>query len=173
MPLRQDAVIMPLRHDVVCRFGVACDPAICARYRSRLMTSHRHQDWAHPYYLRAAPGLGSSPRRRDVIRRFRSSRSSSGGTRRPSARWWVRPRPAHICTRTGLAPPTSAPGLDSPLPHLHQDWTHPYHICTGTGLTPTTSAPGLGSPLPTSAPGLGVSLHAPNVGVQLRTADRC
>ena len=27
----------------------------------------------------------------------------------------------HICTRTGLTPATSAPGLGSPLPHLHRD----------------------------------------------------
>jgi hypothetical protein len=56
------------------------------------------------------------------------------------------------CAGTGLAPPTSAPGLGPPA-----------HICAGTGLTPTTSAPGLGSPAnirtgsrltpPTSAPG--------------------
>jgi hypothetical protein len=44
------------------------------------------------------------------------------------------PRPCHICTRsaltpptpggtgTGLTPPTSAPGLASPLPRLHRDW---------------------------------------------------
>jgi hypothetical protein len=41
-------------------------------------------------------------------------------------------------------PAASAPGLGSPLPHLHGDWAHPA----------ATSAPGLGSPLPTSAPGL-------------------
>jgi hypothetical protein len=46
-------------------------------------------------------------------------------------------RPSHICTGTGLAPPTSVPGLGSPLPHLHRDWVH---ACT--------SAPGLGPPLP-------------------------
>jgi hypothetical protein len=50
-------------------------------------------------------------------------------------------------TELGSPPATSAPGLDSPLPHLHRDWTHPLphlhrdwahrcHICTGTGLTP-------------------------------------
>jgi hypothetical protein len=50
--------------------------------------------------------------------------------------------------RTGLNPPTSAPRLGSPLPHLHRDWAHPGHIRTGTGLTPPTSAPRLGSPLP-------------------------
>jgi hypothetical protein len=41
---------------------------------------------------------------------------------------------AHICTGTGLAPATSAPGLGSPLPHLHRDWARPCNICTGTGL---------------------------------------
>ena len=35
---------------------------------------------------------------------------------------------------------TSAPGLGSPLPHLHRDC----HICTGTGLAPLASAPALG-----------------------------
>jgi hypothetical protein len=29
-------------------------------------------------------------------------------------------------------PPTSAPRLGSPRPHLHRDWAHPAHICTGT-----------------------------------------
>jgi hypothetical protein len=45
-----------------------------------------------------------------------------------------------------FAPATSAPGLDSPVPHLRRDWAHlPCHICTGTGLTArATSAPGLG-----------------------------
>jgi len=47
-----------------------------------------------------------------------------------------RARPCHICTGTGLAPATSAPGLGSPLPHLRRDWARPCHICTGTGLLP-------------------------------------
>ena len=33
------------------------------------------------------------------------------------------------------APPTSAPGLDTPSSHLHRDWAHPCHICTGVALT--------------------------------------
>ena len=33
--------------------------------------------------------------------------------------------PAHCCTGTGLTPATSAPGLGSPLPHLHRDWARP------------------------------------------------
>jgi hypothetical protein len=44
-------------------------------------------------------------------------------------------------------PPTSAPGLGSPNPHLRRDWAQPpCHICTRTGLTPPASATGLGSP---------------------------
>jgi hypothetical protein len=54
----------------------------------------------------------------------------------------------HIGTGTGLTPATSAPGLRSPLPHLHRDWAHPCHTSTGTALAPATSAPGLRSPLP-------------------------
>jgi hypothetical protein len=41
--------------------------------------------------------------------------------------------PAHICAGTGLTLPTSAPGLGSPRPHPHRDWAHPAHIHTGTG----------------------------------------
>ena len=44
----------------------------------------------------------------------------------------------HICTGTGRTPATSAPGLSSPLPHLHWDWAHPCHICAGTGLAPAS-----------------------------------
>jgi acetyl-CoA synthetase len=36
-----------------------------------------------------------------------------------------------ICTDPGLTPLPSAPGLGSPLAHLHRDWAHPFHICTG------------------------------------------
>ena len=60
--------------------------------------------------------------------------------------------PAHICTGTGGSAATSAPGLASPLPHLHRDWAHACHICIGTGLarchicTGTLKAPaGMGS----------------------------
>jgi hypothetical protein len=41
-----------------------------------------------------------------------------GAARHRSGHW---ARPSHICTGTGLAPPTSASGLGSPLPHLHRD----------------------------------------------------
>jgi hypothetical protein len=50
------------------------------------------------------------------------------------------------CTRNGFAAATSAPGLRSPLPHLHWDCAHRCHICTGTALTAATTAPGLRSP---------------------------
>jgi hypothetical protein len=61
--------------------------------------------------------------------------------------WTVRDR-RHICAGTGLTPATSAPGLGSPLPHLHRDWAHPCHISTGTRPIPATSALGLGPSLP-------------------------
>jgi hypothetical protein len=51
------------------------------------------------------------------------------------------------CTETGLTPATSAPGLASPLPHLHQDWAHRCHICTGTGLSRCAVQPLRGCPL--------------------------
>jgi hypothetical protein len=51
-------------------------------------------------------------------------------------------------TRLEVPPPSSAPGLGSPRPHLRRDWAHPARICAGTALTPPTSAPGLGSPRP-------------------------
>jgi hypothetical protein len=57
----------------------------------------------------------------------------------------IRCDPCHICTGTALTPATSAPGLGSPLPHLHRDCARPGHICAGTGLTPATSALGLAS----------------------------
>ena len=37
---------------------------------------------------------------------------------------------------------TRAPGVGSPLPHLHRDWARPCHICAGIGLAPATSALG-------------------------------
>jgi hypothetical protein len=54
----------------------------------------------------------------------------------------------HARAGSVLTPPTSAPELGSPLPHLHRNWAHPCHICARTGLNPPTSALGLGSPLP-------------------------
>ena len=48
--------------------------------------------------------------------------------------------PCHICTGTGLSPATSAPGLGSPPPHLHQDWARPCHLCTRTGRPRKRSA---------------------------------
>ena len=60
----------------------------------------------------------------------------------PTTLWAMVPPRQHL-PRTGLAPATSAPGLRSPLPHLHGDCAHRCHICTGTALIAATSAPGL------------------------------
>ena len=57
-------------------------------------------------------------------------------------------RPSHICTGTGLTPPTSAPGLGSPFPHPPKGGAHPSHICTGagTGAAPCLVLLGVGPP---------------------------
>jgi hypothetical protein len=54
------------------------------------------------------------------------------------------------CTRIGLTPATSAPGLGSPLPHLCRDWAHPCHICTGSARARSACAAGGGLPGRTS-----------------------
>ena len=48
-------------------------------------------------------------------------------------------RPCHMFTETGPAAATSAPGLGSPVPHLHRDWARPCHICTVLCAPPTFS----------------------------------
>jgi hypothetical protein len=69
----------------------------------------------------SASGLGSP---------LRKSASGLRPFAATSARGWGLPvsllrrdwaHPAHICTGTALTPPTSAPGLRSPRPHLRQD----------------------------------------------------
>jgi aerobic-type carbon monoxide dehydrogenase small subunit (CoxS/CutS family) len=71
------------------------------------------------------------------------------------------------------APPTSAPGLGSPLPTSAPGLGSPLPTSApGLGSPLPTSAPGLGSPLPTSAPGLGSPLptSAPGLGPSLPTS---
>ena len=58
----------------------------------------------------------------------------------------VQRAPAHICTGTGLAAATCAPGLGSPPPHLHRDWAHPCHICAGREDAHTRTHSGRASP---------------------------
>jgi hypothetical protein len=41
----------------------------------------------------------------------------------------------HICAGTGPTAATSAPGLGSPLPHLHRDWADRCRIMTSTWHT--------------------------------------
>ena len=81
--------------------------------------------------------------------RGRSQRRCAASTSAPGVGLPLPPlRPCHICIGTGLGPATFAPGLGSPLAHLHRHLAHLSHICTGAGLIPATSAPGLGPPLP-------------------------
>jgi hypothetical protein len=102
-----------------------------------LQTLHGGRARAVPY---------NSPVMRHVPTRHTTDNGTGPrGCRRRCGAW---SKGGRICTGTGLAPPTSALGLGSPLPHLHRDWARPSHICTGTGLAPPTSAPALGSPLP-------------------------
>ena len=69
----------------------------------KVCTALSHLRWAHPAHIC------------DWAHRCRM-RYATGLTR--------------ICTGARPTSPTSAPGLGSPLPHLHQDWAH---ICSGTG----------------------------------------
>ena len=125
-----DVAILP--HRSTCNMHRA-DPARWAR-TSRDIQPARHATCAHVAYdrQRHRPAGLSQPLWR------------LGPGRSHLHRDWA--RASHICSWTGLAPPTSAPGLGSPLPHLHRDWARPAHICTGTVPTPPTSAPRLGSP---------------------------
>jgi hypothetical protein len=81
--------------------------------------THLHQDWAHP-------GRICTGTRRTVWQDHddRCVRVAAAVLRTPHA---VRAIP----TAVGLAPPTSAPGLGSPLPHLPQEWVRHCHTCTG------------------------------------------
>jgi hypothetical protein len=102
--------------------------------------------------------------------------TSSTRQRRATGRWANRYRPTVITARRrsrfrrarpttssrGVRPPrlpapataTSAPGMGSPLPRLHQDWAHPCHICAATGLAPSHICTGTGLTAATSAPRL-------------------
>jgi hypothetical protein len=92
------------------------------------------------------------PRARAAVSAAHPRKSSCSGVPRSHIPWRM-----CICRGTRLAPPTSAPGLGSPVPNLHRnwarpcapaeglgsphphlrrDWAHPCHICTGTGLAP-------------------------------------
>ena len=114
---------------------------------------HLHGDWAHPCHIAVSANAADGPHDDDLdgkpIYRYPGLKMdpttyySSQCPLTPQRPHWDSARPAHICAGTGLAPPTSAPGLGSPLPHLHRDWAHFCHICARTGLTPATSAPGL------------------------------
>ena len=70
-----------------------------------------------------------------------------------AATYWIAvycsSRRCHICTRTGLTPATSAPGLGSPLPHLHRGCAFPHLHRDSAGATQcgvdATGAAGVGA----------------------------
>jgi hypothetical protein len=66
------------------------------------------------------------------LRKSRATRFACPHLRRD----WA--HPCHICTRSGLTPATSVPGVGSPLPHLHRGWgltaAHP-HLRRDSGPT--------------------------------------
>ena len=106
-----------------------------------LSLPHLHRDWAHPRHICAGTAhalqVRRGPRRRAPqhthVHRGPGRRGGRGyRVRRGLQRDWA--HPAHICAGTGLTPPTSAPGLGAPRPHLRRDWAHLSHVGTGTGL---------------------------------------
>ena len=116
--------------------------AFSAAPRAPLLRLHEWSVWAnHPPAVQTTARWKAHGARRTGSRRGgrRALRRRHGSQRRGPQphlrRDWA--HPIHICTGTGLAPPTSAAGLGSPHPHLLLDWAHP-----------STSAPGLGSPHP-------------------------
>jgi hypothetical protein len=67
----------------------------------------------------------SSPTSDRSVPRRSSTRCSRGSGERhvaPRPNW---AHPCHICTGTGLTPARSAPGMNSPLPHLHRGFVGP------------------------------------------------
>ena len=106
----------------------ACARArVCKRARVLCGTLHVSGSSLAPccllWFGRAQAGVGAARHGRD-----RAGLRRSGGS-------CAEARPCHVCTETGLAPlATSAPGLGSTRPHLHQDWAHRCHICTVTGV---------------------------------------
>ncbi len=77
------------------------------------------------------------------IKLYRSTYSAGPTAAAARAGWICRicagtaPAPSHGRIGTGLTPPTSAPGLGSPRPHLRRDCAHPAHICAGTAPAPS------------------------------------
>jgi hypothetical protein len=118
-------VVPGQRDTALARSHAACSAPRATRHRrssSRCMQSAPVAP--RPYEPPAAPRRQSRCRRR-------------------LHRDWAYHR-SQICM-TERSPATSAPGLGSPLSHLHRDWAHLSHMCA-TERAPHTCAPRLGSP---------------------------
>ncbi len=90
---------------------------------------HLHRDWARPNRILhrdwARPGTLHQPRLGSPLPQLRRDRA----------------HPCHICTGTGLTPPTSAPGPGSPRPHLRRDRARPLSYRTAAPARARTSVP--------------------------------
>ena len=118
----------------LCTGAVICAMRACGRHAARTCYAHG----ASCNALCAFSGLHLPQFRSEMCAR---SPPCDARENRPSfaltlGRRW-RAAAFHICTGTGLTPPTSGLGLGSPLPYLHRDCAHA-----------ATSAPGLRSALP-------------------------
>ena len=117
-----------------------------------------------PCHVCAGTGLTPCPQlRRDCVPPVRPVGRVLDGQGRHVGVRTAMSAPGLVFTGTGLTPPTSSPGLGSPIHICTRTGLTPAHICTRTGRAPATSAPGLGSPLPTSAPGLGSPSPLPHL----------
>jgi hypothetical protein len=101
------------RPALYCQAGVWVDPLHrCHRLQVRMLKSTLAHSRAR------VPGDGDFARRSVCMSVCRAASS-------PCPTW---------CVPLGSNAATSAPGLRSPLPHLHRDWAHPpCHICTESG----------------------------------------
>ena len=100
------------RPALYCQAGVWVDPLHrCHRLQVRMLKSTLAHSRAR------VPGDGDFARRSVCMSVCRAASS-------PCPTW---------CVPLSSNAATSAPGLRSPLPHLHRDWAHPCHICTESG----------------------------------------
>jgi hypothetical protein len=155
--------------------GLGLIPATSVLGQSSILP-HLHRDGAHPSHICTGTGLvlchicawtwPSPPP---------TSASGLGSRLATSDQDWAPTLPhmhrsglpsCRICAGLGLTPPTSAPGLGSPRPHLRRDWAHPRpklrgdwahpsQICAGTRCSLAEAAERAAAEAEVVASGLG------------------